>query len=407
MKEFIIKTVFLVLLLITVVVYGYNTFKEDNNEEVSTIAYYVETYYDSDEYVKGEFLERLADYYTLNEDLSWCNNNQEDGTIKAVGDNVEIKFDKANNCVLYFDINQKLIDAIIVDNALIVANDGLDFSSNTDSGFYVDRTTGNYYFRGNYSTLNNWVKIGTTYWRIVRIDESENIRLIYSGTSTSSSGTKTITYSSSSTFSFYSYANSSRYAGYKFSTAARGSTTDSAVKETIDKWYETNLEKYDYLFASDAEFCGDRVSYYYAAGSSVNTTSTTASRYFGGYVRFETNADKKPTFACDEDDQYSVDNGKLKYPIAMLSADEAVFAGIIPGTTNTSNYLYSNKTFWLMTPYSYQSSVVKEFYINTTATLTAASVTTAIGVRPVVAVDSSTIIISGTGSASDPYILAK
>ena len=71
--------------------------------------------------------------------------------------------------------------------------------------------------------------------------------------------------------------------------------------------------------------------------------------YFGFYNRLG----KSPSLECSAKDSFTVSpnngNGKLTYPIALLTGDEVMLAG---GTTssNSSYYLYYSSSYWLMTP---------------------------------------------------------
>lgn len=85
-------------------------------------------------------------------------------------------------------------------------------SDSGDLGLYktVDNYGDSYYYRG--AVENNYVKFAGYVWRIVRINGDNSIRLIYSGTSTSDTGSDT----SIGTSEFNLYNDDAAYVGYKY-----------------------------------------------------------------------------------------------------------------------------------------------------------------------------------------------
>src|SRR5699024_11081860 len=81
-----------------------------------------------------------------------------------------------------------------------------------------------YYFAG--QVTNNYVKFANKYWRIVRINEDNSVRLIYAGTS----ATDTAAFISTSQAYNSSY-NNSAYVGYMYTTSQQyGTGTNSPIK---------------------------------------------------------------------------------------------------------------------------------------------------------------------------------
>lgn len=79
------------------------------------------------------------------------------------------------------------------------------------------------------------------------------------------------------------------------------------------KWYQDNLKnKYDNFVSTSAIYCND-------------TSEPSTSGQFGSYTRLITN--KAPTYDCSGDNVYTKDNGKLNYPIGLISVDEVSYAG--------------------------------------------------------------------------------
>ena len=281
-----------------------------------------------------------------------------------------------------------------------------------------------YYYSGN--TTNNWVYFGGFYWRIIRTNEDGSVRMLYSGTShnTTSGYIGTSAYNSS-------YSNP-MYAGYMYGTSGslannRTNTNDSTIKTAIDTWYENNiLKNYDKYISKTTIYCNDRS----VSSGSYNTGSTTF--FYGGYTRLSSN--KTPLYKCGANasnglfestqataDKFSAStegggNGQLKYPIALMTADEISFAGGVYGTSLSSPYAwyYTNSAsgsitgtnwWWLLSSSYWYSSYSRVFYVdgsNTPGSLGSYNVYYSDAVRPVVSL-ASCAQITGTGTSTDPY----
>ena len=268
------------------------------------------------------------------------------------------------------------------------------------------------------SIINNWVKFGKNesnqdlYWRIIRTNSDGSVRLLYHGTST----TATDAYIGKSAFN--SSYNDIAYVSYMFGSTgsianARENTTNSTIKTTIDNWYTSNLEAKGYTkyLSTTAVYCNDRSN---PAGG-YNTGSTAF--YYGGYTRLITN--KTPTYDCaTTEDKFTVDsstgNGKLKYPIALMTADEIAYAGGVYGD-NEPMWYYTNSSlesstgstvWWLLSPSYWGDSYAIVFNVIGSfnpGLLSYGEVGDARGVRPVVSLKSCTLWSRGDGSSSSPY----
>ena len=118
-----------------------------------------------------------------------------------------------------------------------------------------------------------------------------------------------------------------------------------------------------------------------------------------------------PTLNCSLNDSFNVEgingNGKLKYPIGLITADEVNMAGGITDSANTLYYLYSGETYVTMSPYEFGDWFSDYmFYINKNGTLKRDDVLSYSSVRPVINIDPSKIEFSGNGTMSDPYVLS-
>ena len=269
-----------------------------------------------------------------------------------------------------------------------------------------------YYFAGN--ATDNWVKFGKNasnqdlYWRIIRTNSDGSVRLLYHGTST----TATDAYIGISAFNS-SYDNIA-YVSYMYGSlgsisSARENTNNSTIKTTIDNWYISNLEAKGYTkyLSTTAIYCNDR---------------TGDGTYFGAYTRLNTN--KTPTYDCtDTNDKFTVDtstgNGKLTYPIALMTADEVSFAGGLM-YTNAETWYYKNSAngsstgtnwWWSLSPYNLNGSgYAAVFGVNGSSypgRLNGSDVNLTNGVRPAISLKSCVKTSGGDGSASAPYTIEE
>ena len=269
-----------------------------------------------------------------------------------------------------------------------------------------------YYFAGN--ATDNWVKFGKNasnkdlYWRIIRTNSDGGVRLLYHGTST----TTTDAYIGISAFN--TTYNNPMYVGYMYGTSGslvnnRTNATNSTIKATIDDWYTSNLEAKGYTkyLSRTAVYCNDR--------------STSNNSEFGAYTRLVTN--KTPSYDCaTTEDKFTVDsstgNGKLTYPIALMTADEVSFAGGLYGTNAPTWYYYNSANgsstgltwWWLLSPGNWDGSYAYVFRVYGSSNpgyLLNNNVNSANGVRPAVSLKSCVKTSGGDGSASAPYTIEE
>ena len=271
-----------------------------------------------------------------------------------------------------------------------------------------------YYFAGN--ATDNWVKFGKNesnqdlYWRIIRTNSDGSVRLLYHGTST----TATDAVINTST-KFNTTDNDPMYVGYMYGTGNataidRSNTNNSTIKTIIDNWYESNLEAKGYTkyLSTTAVYCNDR--------------STSDNTSFGALTRLKTN--KTPTYDCTAtEDKFTVDtstgNGKLKYPIALMTADEVSFAGGLYSTNAPTWYYYNSANgsstgstwWWLFSPFCWDGSHAYVFGMGDSSYPGYlggySNVDFTFGVRPAISLKSCTLYSTGDGSASDPYTIKE
>ena len=290
----------------------------------------------------------------------------------------------------------------------------------TDEGMFMmeDDDGESYYFRG--TAPNNWVKFGKTgitpnegediYWRIVRINGDGSVRLIFSGIgSPQTTGDATGIVRSV----FNKSIDQARYSGYSYGETSIDCTPpnciDSTIKTYIENWFQNNLvDEEDKL--QDNPFCIDK------SIGEIPTNWTWANYVYGAASRVfrETSqGSKNPQLKCPRaQDKYQKRNGYLKYPIGLLTLDEASIAGGVgnPNTANNQYYLYigRNSLFWLGSPgawgsfssWTFGSNVYSGRSFNTSGHLTIVLV-----YRPVSSLKSNILYVSGDGSINNPYIV--
>ncbi len=276
-----------------------------------------------------------------------------------------------------------------------------------------------YYFAGN--ATDNWVKFGKNasnqdlYWRIIRTNSDGGVRLLYHGTST----TTTDAYIGISAFN--TTYNNPMYVGYMYGTSGslvnnRTNATNSTIKGVIDTWYKNNLNtNYGKYISTTAVYCNDRSN---PAGG-YNTGNT--SFYYGAYTRLIAN--KTPSYDCaTAEDKFTADsstgNGKLTYPIALMTADEVSFAGGLYGTNAPTWYYYNSANgsstgltwWWLLSPGNWDGSYAYVFRVYGSSNpgyLLNNNVNSANGVRPAVSLKSCVKTSGGDGSANSPYTIEE
>ena len=283
----------------------------------------------------------------------------------------------------------------------------------------------------NSSPIYGGLKKESIFWRIIRINGDGSIRMIYSGTTAPTSGTAAVMTGEGTqitTGDFNSSSIKAEHVGYQYiegqqhgfgkcdganaSCTVNGNTVyNSTIKQKIDKWYAGTTLKDNDLIA-DQIFCNDRsastsdVTYsntYYKTLTSWNSTGT--QYYYGAYGRlYKSNS---PVLTCPTaSDKFTVytsnGNGALTYPVGLITADEVVMAG----AGSSSYYLYTNKSYWLGSPYFFDGdySNAYEFRVDSGGNVDLGVVSNynIIDVRPVVSL-SSKAKLSGSGTYNDVY----
>ena len=419
--------------------------------------------------------------YTIT--IQYRNDEDEDQSIDSLNNAVVT----GNIFIAEGTIKPALAEAILRDNLTLEERTDFSIIFNEDTTGIIYQTNQTeddsvvYYYSGN--TTNNWVKFGkyqndivkywgyysTTsswiteyntmdectsatsfnincteqkyasagddmYWRIIRTNEDGSLRLLYSGISPDT----TEGYIGASAFN--SSYNDPMYAGYMYGTGGslesnRTNINDSTIKTYIDNWYENNLlNNYDKYISKTAIYCDER--------------SVTKDDYFKyvytgfGYDASTRFVNYKPAYKCGGDgdgglfeatqavaDKFSAStegggNGQLTYPIALMTADESVFAGGKYETmrqllsspypwyvTNSEGNLISNTAWWYLTPCGWNRTNALVYNVNDNNItdrndyyyIVNSSVLANNAVRPSLSLSSCVEIKSGNGFPESPY----
>lgn len=358
-------------------------------------------------------------------------------------------------------------DNIVIENygyeTILINNGGIDtikakgspnFSKTltaSDAGMYatIDDLGTSYYFRG--AVNNNWVKFGqdgsgkNMYWRIIRINGDDTIRMIYTGiiapsdlSSVIKSNGVTMTgvsTSLSSTTAYNSTNSNTEHVGYQFvlgqqhgfgkcdgassnCTINNVTIRNSLIKQKVDKWYVTTTLATDTTtknLIADSIFCNDRIASTTENGNYGNITPWLTNKtgiYYGAYNRLDNTIN--PSLKCTiNSDKFTVNsslgNGALTYPIGLITADEAAFAGA-ETTQNRASYLHTETRFWTMTPYWYYNDGASYSYtytVNDAAMVNSVPVNMeSFYIRPVISL-ASTVKLSGNGTYNNPYVVKE
>ena len=338
------------------------------------------------------------------------------------------------SCYLYFDepcpTGATACEVIVANNPTLSAE-----RSNGVTGPLTEDTTGTLFtapddygtsliFAGNID--NNWIRFGGYYWRIIRINGDGSIRMIYSGEDTGSvtNANRTGEGTQIGTSAFNEQYTDNAYVGYMYGTP--GSSTyeethvninDSTIKIVLDNWYQTNLLSYENYISIEVGFCNDRQPMsgpgdsYDTLGYGTNQTAYApwARLYLNGTWK----AKQYPTLKCTQKQdlftisESNIGNNALKYPIGLITSDEAIFAGGFGGASSSDYkvnryYLSSEIPYWTMSPFF--AGHTHMFVIWSEGSFTNDNTFSTRGVRPVINLRAD-VTLSGTGTSTDPYVV--
>ena len=192
------------------------------------------------------------------------------------------------------------------------------------------------------------------YWRIIRVDKDNKIKMIYAGSKAPSENAKVAITGVDTNMGFTAYNNDynhAEYVGFQYTTGSqRGTTTNSTIKTYLDNWYTKYFnENVSTSRFVKTTFCNDR-------NTSSTWASTGSSFNYAPYTRLSADT-PTPTFECNTADVVTNNLG-------LITADEIVLAGGKLGTDNSAFYLNNNMAYWAGSPdwFNDSSSIVFELY---------------------------------------------
>ncbi len=385
---------------------------------------------DGGEYIEIEQMPSSG--YVINEEKSYCEiNGEKDNNVKLStidGNHTFANLQKGSKCYLYFDEKTLTVESIIANKTIS------DERSGTITGVLTDNTTGIVYSVADdwgtsyaYAGVvdDNWVEFAGYWWRIIRINGDESIRMIYQGDSANATGPEA---QLSNTSEYNSSHRDNAYVGYMYGSieassysSTHANNNNSTIKDVLDNWYKKNIldKGYDGYVSKEAGFCNDRRI---ATSSETFWTDDTKRGYgsnttaYAPFSRYYTTSgslrtsSQTPTLKCSQSNDLfttsgsSKGNHKLTYPVGLITADEVVVAGGFAGKPNGSFYLYIGQNYWTMSPALAITASV--FYMWPDGQLGTRQVTSDHGIRPVINLKAD-VTITGSGTTDDPYRVAS
>ena len=402
--------------------------------------------------------------YTLKLTFMDTNQNQNDNQGKSFSGVLRVEGDEAgweNGCTN----NNSLRCKILSDNTL-TSDSSIDFtkisSPTNGQGLYRDDKYGdseNYYFRGGsfctytdylsedikgtkckatggtwdgttykcnldlskttceskgftWYELKNNVKFGDYYWKIIRIDDNGDVRLLYNGNATNARGTNahvgTSPYRSGgngdNTYVGYMQANTSVTTSKK---QAASNEINSDIKTYNENWYTntSNLSTLASMISSNAGYCNDRMTTQTKDGGIGSKTT----RYDSVY---RVNTLKQPSYKCtnESNDLFTLSsniygNKKLSAPVGLITADELAYAGSLYSSYNFQVYTHSGYKYWTLSPILFVGGLSYSSYLNSHSYFNNNNSNGNNGVRSVVSLNSTALVSGGNGTLADPYII--
>lgn len=223
-----------------------------------------------------------------------------------------------------------------------------------------------YYFKG--VVINNYVKFGKVgnddlLWRIVRLNEDGTIRIVLQ---TPLNRQK-----------FNDNFNAAKYMYFRES-----STT--GIMGTLNNWY-------------DAEFIADKTKVATSSFCEQAKVVFDSNWAFEGSDTMISKNDYTSNFKCNATGLISDQN------IGLLSIDEVMMSGILLKSGTNSSYLYTNDSFWTMSPAGFKDRA-RVWVIGTSGIAKNTGVSsTGYASRPVINLKANVEVISGNGEEGSPY----
>ncbi len=190
-------------------------------------------------------------------------------------------------------------------------------------------------------------------------------------------------------------------------------TNDSIMKQTIDNWYASNMVEYtDKL--EDTIWCNDRSIDRGPLKNKDEDSSIITGNNRADYTFFSVDRRNlrtiSPSVECtNKNDRFTVSdkigNGKLTYPVALLTADELTLAGHGWNGYSDSSYLHTDQTNWALSPRYYDYDNARVCVLRSSGNLLNNFVNEPGGVRPTISLGSTATVADGDGTPSNPFTI--
>ena len=302
-----------------------------------------------------------------------------------------------------------------------VDNNWVKYGKYTKDTYYTYDGDYNYSLVSSCDGLDNCFKIASKgddmYWRIIRINGDNSIRMIYSGVTppTESTKVKKTEDTSLGKSPFNAKYDSAEYVGYMYTIGEQHGTSQSSdIKTYLEDWYAnyTDLNKTgtkitDQIYCNDRTVSTSDVAYSPTNYTTLTSWNSTGTNYYYGANGRVFNNPVSPDYKCPvASDKFTTTtakgNGKLSYPVGLITADEITFAGLPAGKTNNSFYLYTGDYYWAGSPNGFNVGYAIEFDVVDGGYLGSDRVHSNGGVRGVVSLSSESKLL-GSGTYNDVY----
>lgn len=296
---------------------------------------------------------------------------------------------------------------------------GIDFSkvSNKTNGlglYYTENENKEkiYYYRGNVE--NNNIILGDNCYKIIRTNSDGTIKIIYNGkASNNTCNTINITLSEEA---FNNSNTNNTYIGYMFGQnkssyeETHKNNTSSNIKNILEEWYKNNIltDAEINSLVADTIYCNDRMISDISSIDEFNNTSLGYAQNETLYASTSRIKFATPSYECiQSNDRFTTQstngNGKLKYPVGLITIDEVMYAGANK-EDESSFYLNYDTNYWTMSPYGFVNTEAKMYVVTKEGKINASNVMTQNSVIPVISLKEN-IKVTGSGTSSNPYII--
>ena len=342
-----------------------------------------------EEYVKADTIPTSG--YEFNAEKSYCKMGD------VIQEDITLFYDMNTQTLTVNPITKNKIKCYLYFDEKASGSEYILASPNAPTSHTTDWTgEESYYYTGN---PDNWIQFAGFYWRIIRINGDGSIRMIYQGVADSPTPDETNETGAGTqigTGVFNNSANRSYYVGLVHDGSSQhGYGINSTIMNTLNNWYNSNLARYEINYIdTGAGFCSDR-------NLQSGSWSATGNHTYAAYGRLINS--NNPNLQCSDVDILSKENGRLPYPIGLVTADEAALTGITWNNANTGSYLYTGQNYWTITPYGAASEGwAGVFYVSMNGNLYWYRLFISVGIRPVINLRAD-VSLSGSGTTSDPF----